>query len=62
MKRVLSQTGTYTFVGLHQRWGDQLRSICLGTLLVVDGYTGKGKNKHECTGIEGSERNSDDST
>jgi hypothetical protein len=34
----------------------------LGTLLVVDGYTGKGKNKHECTRIEGSERNSDDST
>jgi hypothetical protein len=34
----------------------------LGTLLVVDGYTGKGKNKHECTRIEGSERNSEDST
>ena len=34
----------------------------LGTLLVVDGYTGKGKNKHECTRIKGSERNSEDST
>ena len=49
-------------VGLHRRCGDQDTEHILGTLLVVDGYTAKGKNKHECTGIERPERNSDEST